>query len=115
RQSRARAPPADPGSRRQGVARRGWLVMLRSRTLKAGGDGGASGARSVKQRVGAGEKTNGAGGDGGASGARSVKQRGGSDEETNGAGGGKESFDLSAAVGWFRGVEKGVFRNVVGL
>ena len=77
--------------------RRGWLVMLRSRTLKAraaGGDGGSSGS-------------SGDGGDGGAAGARSVKQRGG-------AGGGKERFDLSAAVEWLGGVEEGVFRNVVG-
>ncbi|CBJ31910.1 ankyrin repeat protein [Ectocarpus siliculosus] len=34
--------------------RRGWLVMLRLRTLKAGGDGGAAGARSAKQRGGSG-------------------------------------------------------------
>ena len=117
----ARAP-ADRAWRR-----RGWLVMVNSRTLKAraaggdggsggsSGDGGAAGARSVKQRGGAGEKTNGgAGGDGGPSGARSAKQRGGASEGTNGAGSGKERFDLSAAVEWLGGVEEGVFRNVVG-
>ena len=86
----ARAP-ADRAWRR-----RGWLVMLRSRTLKAGGDGGAAGT---------GEGTNGASGDGGASRERSVKQRGG-----DGGGG----VDLSAAVEWLEGVEEGVFRNVVG-
>ena len=76
--------PADRAWRR-----RGWLVMLRSRILKAGGDGGAVGARSVKQRGGAGE-------------------------ETSGSGGGKKGFDLSAAVEWLGGVDEGVFRKVVG-
>ncbi|CBJ33459.1 inversin protein alternative isoform [Ectocarpus siliculosus] len=78
----ARAP-ADRAWRR-----RGWLVMVFSRTPKAGGSGGSSG-------------------DGGATGARSVKQQ-------CGARGGKESFDLFAAVAQLRVVEEGVFRNVVG-
>lgn len=42
--------------------RRGWLVMLRSRTLNAGaagGDGGDAGARSVKQRSGSGDEKEG--------------------------------------------------------
>eukprot|EP00903_Cladosiphon_okamuranus_P017850 g16428.t1 len=81
----ARAP-ADRAWRR-----RGWLAMLRSRTLKSGGSGGSSA-------------------DGGSSsdaGARSVKKRGGS-------GDGKEGLDLSAAVAWLTGVDDGVFRNVVG-
>lgn len=83
----ARAP-ADRAWRR-----RGWLVMLRSRTLKAGGEGGGGGSSA----------------DGGFSsdaGARSVKQRGGS-------GGGKEGFDLSAAVAQLGVVDEGVFRNIV--
>eukprot|EP00903_Cladosiphon_okamuranus_P011969 g11241.t1 len=78
----ARAP-ADRAWRR-----RGWLAMLRSRTLKSGGSGGSGRSSSD-------------------AGARSVKQRGGS-------GGKKERFDLVSAVAWLRGVDDGVFRNVVG-
>eukprot|EP00903_Cladosiphon_okamuranus_P009649 g9182.t1 len=67
--------------------RRGWLVMLRSRTLKAG-------------------TVSGDGGDGGESEAPSVKQRGGS-------GGGKESLDLVEAVAKLGVDMDGVFPNVV--
>ncbi|CAM9813257.1 unnamed protein product [Ectocarpus sp. 8 AP-2014] len=65
--------------------RRGWLVMLRSRTLKAG-EAGCEG------------------GDGGYAGARSVKQRGGD---------GREVSDLVSVVAKLGVVEKDVFCSVV--